>query len=76
MRVLLHEREQDVGESAVRGAVEQIPEPLSPNDWTRLRRGKELLRRTMESVASSPEELASTLDGIERWAREIHELAG
>jgi RNA polymerase sigma factor (sigma-70 family) len=56
-----------------------IGEVVGESEYTvrnRLRRGKELLRRTMETIALSPEELASTIEGLDRWAREIHELAG
>jgi RNA polymerase sigma-70 factor (ECF subfamily) len=56
-----------------------IGEVVGESEYTirnRLRRGKELLRRAMESVAATPEEIENTLEGIERWAREIHELAG
>lgn len=56
-----------------------IGEVVGESEYTirnRLRRGKELLRRAMESVADSPEEVEHTLEGIERWAREIHELTG
>ncbi len=55
-----------------------IGDVIGESEYTvrnRLRRGKELLRRNMENVANSPEELASTLEGLERWAREIHVLA-
>lgn len=56
-----------------------IGEVVGESEYTvrnRLRRGKELLRRTMASAASSPEELASAIEGLEQWAREIHELTG
>ncbi len=55
-----------------------IGEVLDESEYTvrnRLRRGKDLLRRAMETLAASPEELKSTLEGLERWAREILELA-
>ena len=55
-----------------------IGDVIGESEYTvrnRLRRGKELLRRNMENVANSPEELASTLEGLERWARESHVLA-
>ncbi len=56
-----------------------IADVVGESEYTirnRLRRGKELLRRTMESLAATPEELESTLGGLERWAREIYEAAG
>ncbi|PRQ04746.1 ECF RNA polymerase sigma factor SigR [Enhygromyxa salina] len=42
----------------------------------RLRRGKELLRRHMETLASDADELESTWGGLERWARDVYKEVG
>jgi len=39
---------------------------------SRLRKGKQLLEKKMRSLARSAEELASTLEDLEQWARSIH----
>ncbi len=42
---------------------------------SRLHRAKELLREQMSVLASSPEELASTLSGFETWSDRVRALA-
>jgi RNA polymerase sigma-70 factor (ECF subfamily) len=63
-------------ESLTAKAIAEIVDESEYTIRNRLRRGKELLRRNMELLATSPEELESTLGGLERWAREIYEAAG
>jgi RNA polymerase sigma factor (sigma-70 family) len=43
---------------------------------SRLRRGKQLLEQKMQELARNDEELASTLEDLEQWARSIHACAG
>lgn len=42
---------------------------------SRLRRGREQLRAAVERIAAEPGLAASTIDGLETWAREVRELA-
>ncbi|NVB40229.1 sigma-70 family RNA polymerase sigma factor [Pseudenhygromyxa sp. WMMC2535] len=52
----------------------EVGEVLEQSEFTirnRLRRGKELLRRSLSELAENPEELESTWDGLERWAEEV-----
>ena len=42
---------------------------------TRLRKAKAVLREAVEQLADSPELRASTLEGLDGWARELRELA-
>jgi RNA polymerase sigma factor (sigma-70 family) len=51
-----------------------IGEVVGESEYTvrnRLRRGKELLRKHMETLAPDPALLESTWGGLERWAQEI-----
>ncbi len=57
----------------------EIGEVVGESEHTirnRLRRGKELLRRTMEELAANHHELESTWDGLERWAKGISDHFG
>lgn len=42
---------------------------------SRLRRAKELVREKISELASSPEELASTLSGFDTWAERVRASA-
>lgn len=56
-----------------------IAEILGESAYTirnRLRRGKQLLRRNMEELAADHDELQSTWDGLERWAKHIADQLG
>ena len=56
-----------------------IGEIVGASEYTvrnRLRRGKQLLRQTMEALAADPVELQSTWDGLERWAKRISDDLG
>lgn len=53
-----------------------VGEIIGESEYTvrnRLRRGKELLRRHMSDIADSNDELESTMGGLERWAKGIHD---
>ena len=42
---------------------------------SRLRKGRQLLEKTMAELATSPEQLRSTVDNFEMWARSIRKLS-
>ncbi len=53
-----------------------VGEIVGESEYTvrnRLRRGKELLRKQMETLAESVAQLESTLGGLDGWAKGIHE---
>lgn len=60
-------------ENATAKAIGEIIGESEHTVRNRLRRGKQLLREFMTELAKDPDELESTLNGLERWAREINE---
>ncbi len=53
-------------------AIAEIVEIPENTVRSRLRKGKKLLEKKMRVLANNPEELASTIEDLERWARSIH----
>ncbi|EDM75094.1 putative RNA polymerase sigma-W factor [Plesiocystis pacifica SIR-1] len=53
-----------------------VGEIIGESEYTvrnRLRRGKELLRRHITELETNPKVLESTLGGLDRWVKSIHE---
>jgi len=53
-------------------AIAQIVDLPENTVRSRLRKGKQLLEKKMRSLARNTEELESTLEDLEQWARSIH----
>lgn len=58
------------------GQISEVLDVPAATVRTRIRRARQLLRGHVEELARSPQELSSTLDGLERWAQDVRGQLG